>query len=280
MDRRKFLKYMGAAGVGATMFWHGDTLFGLRGGKKEALAAIPGGTLDPKVVPKYVTPLVIPPVMPNNGTANVYSIAVKQFTQQILPGGPGGFPVTNVWSYGASGNLAGTLNYPAFTIEAVRGTPTTVTWINGLVDGFNNYLPHLLPVDQTLHWANPPGGTAGRDMRPDFTTTPGPYLGPVPIITHVHGMERVADWSDGYAEAWFLPNAGNIPAGYAPVGTWYNFFQGKATTGPWAAGTATFAYPNSQRPSTAWYHDHTLGMTRLNGPTSSWTSRMSSSAKA
>ena len=27
-------------------------------------------------------------------------------------------------------------------------------------------------VDPTLHWANPPGGTAGRDMRPTFTATP------------------------------------------------------------------------------------------------------------
>src|SRR5581483_718279 len=32
----------------------------------------------------------------------------------------------------------------------------------------------------------------------------------------------------------------------------------------WTAGSATFQYPNSQRASTAWYHDHALGMTRLN----------------
>ena len=31
--------------------------------------AVPGGTLDPLTIPKYVTPLVIPPVMNNNGTA-------------------------------------------------------------------------------------------------------------------------------------------------------------------------------------------------------------------
>ena len=100
-------------------------------------------------------------------------------------------------------------------------------------------------------------------MRPTFTTTPGPYTGPVPIVTHVHGMEGVSDWSDGYAEAWFLPAAGNIPTGFATVGTWYDFFNTKSGLG-WATGTATFKYPNTQRPSTAWYHDHTLGMTRLN----------------
>ena len=60
------------------------------------------------------------------------------------------------------------------------------------------------------------------------TATPGPYTGPVPIVTHVHGAVGVGDESDGYAEAWYLPAASNIPAGYATEGTWYDFFAGKA----------------------------------------------------
>ena len=32
----------------------------------------------------------------------------------------------------------------------------------------------------------------------------------------------------------------------------------------WGPGFAIFQYPNDQRESTLWYHDHTLGMTRLN----------------
>ena len=130
-----------------------------------------------------------------------------------------------------------------------------------------NYLPHLLPVDPTLHWANPPGGVAGRDTRPTFTTTPGPYTGPVPIVTHVHGAVGVGDESDGYAEAWYLPAASNIPAGYATDGTWYDFFKrqgSRAVRRDWGPGFATFQYPNANRASTIWYHDHTLGMTRLN----------------
>ena len=95
------------------------------------------------------------------------------------------------------------------------------------MDADGNYLPHLLPVDPTLHWANPPGGNDGRDTRPDFDTTPGAYTGPVPIVTHVHGAVGVGDESDGYAEAWFLPDAGNIPDGYATEGTWYDFFGGQ-----------------------------------------------------
>ncbi|UCF63653.1 MAG: multicopper oxidase domain-containing protein, partial [bacterium] len=120
-----------------------------------------------------------------------------------------------------------------------------------------------------LHWANPPGGVAGRDTRPDFTgqPTPGPYTGPVPMVTHVHGAVGVGDESDGYAEAWYLPAAGDIPGGYATEGTWYNFFAGKAAANfgaTWGSGFATFEYPNLNRASTIWYHDHTLGMTRLN----------------
>ena len=201
--------------------------------------------------------------------ADYYEISMKQFPQQILPVG---LPATTVWGYGAvaAASKRGLLihNAPSLTIEAKHDRPVQIKWINDLVDGSRNYLPHLLPVDQTLHWANPPGGNAGRDTRPDFTgqPTPGVYTGPVPMVTHVHGAVGVGDESDGYAEAWYLPDANDI-AGYATEGTWYNFFSGKAAAGYGAAsgtGYATFQYPNPDRASTNWYHDHTLGMTRLN----------------
>jgi FtsP/CotA-like multicopper oxidase with cupredoxin domain len=154
------------------------------------------------------------------------------------------------------------------TIEARTGRPVVVKWINDLKDGNGDYLPHLLPVDPTLHWANPPGGLMHRDTRPTFAATPGPYTGPVPIVTHVHGAVGVGDESDGYAEAWYLPDLGTkLPAGYADRGSWYDFFKGKAATNygaTWGPGFATFRYPNANRASTIWYHDHTLGMTRLN----------------
>ena len=215
--------------------------------------------------------------MPRAGTiklksgksADYYEISMKQITQQILPAG---LPTTTVWGYGAvkSASKGGLLlhNAPSLTIEAQAGRPVRVKWINDLKDANGNYLSHLLPVDQTLHWANPPGGTTGRDTRPTFTSTPVPYTGPVPMVTHVHGAVGVGDDSDGYAEAWYLPNLGtNLPAGYADRGTWYNFFAGKAAANygvTWGPGFATFQYPNANLASTIWYHDHALGMTRLN----------------
>jgi FtsP/CotA-like multicopper oxidase with cupredoxin domain len=197
-----------------------------------------------------------------------YEIAVRQFQQQVLPAG---LPPTTVWSYG-SVNHPASFNFPAFTIEAKWRAPVRVKWINDLKDANNQFLPHLLPVDPTLHWANPGGGMAERDTRPSFASTPGSYTGPVPIVTHLHGAAGVGDESDGYAEAWYVPAAANIPPGYATEGTWYDFFKSKFQSlrsaghpsDTWQPGTATFQYPNDQRASTLWYHDHTLGLTRLN----------------
>lgn len=266
--RRTFLKYTGGTVL---------TLFAVnRFGVPVAIAQIPGGSLDPSVVPKFQTPLLIPPVMPKAALftqlggkrVDYYEIALRQLSQQILPAG---LPATTVWGYGAvaTGSKRGLLlhNAPSLTIEATWNTPVRVKWINDLKDAAGNFLPHLLPVDPTLHWANPPGSTAGRDTRPTFNSTPAPYTGPVPMITHVHGAVGVGDESDGYAEAWYLPDASNIPADFAREGSWYEFFAGKALAKfgeTWGPGFATFQYPNSNRASTLWYHDHTLGMTRLN----------------
>ena len=260
-SRRNFLKI--------SLLGGGGLLLGGRWAVRPLLAQLPGGSLDPIYISKYAMPLVIPPAMPRTtkivqtGGKNIdyYEIAVRQFQQQILPAP---LPATTVWSYGSM-NHPGSFHYPAFTLEAKWKAPLRVQWINDLKDPYTgNYLPHILPVDPTLHWANPPGGYAGRDIRPEFETTPGPYTGPVPIVTHVHGAHTHQE-SDGYPEAWFLPDAANINPAFAKTGTFYDIFQASSPLGSdWAPGTAVFQYPNDQRATTLWYHDHTLGMTRLN----------------
>ncbi|MBN1148539.1 MAG: multicopper oxidase domain-containing protein [Anaerolineales bacterium] len=271
ISRRDFLRLSGAGVLSLYVATRGKFLL-------RAQAQIPGGTLSPHDVPKYMTPMLIPPVMPKANKLNnkmgknvdYYEISMKQFPQQVLPTP---LPATLLWGYGAvsSGSKRGLSlhNAPSLTIEARWNTPVRVKWINDLVDENGNYLPHLLPVDSTLHWANPPGGLDYRDTRPDYTgqSTPVAYTGPVPMVTHVHGAVGVGDESDGYAEAWYLPDAPNIDPNYARVGTWYDFFAGKAAANfgeVWGPGFATFEYPNLNRASTIWYHDHTLGMTRLN----------------
>lgn len=242
------------------------------GGSLAGAGAIPGGTLNPRLIPKYASPLIVPPEMPaaavNADGSKRYDIEVVQFDQRILPpfdndGKP--LSPTTVWSYGATG-IPATRNYPAFTIEVEKDSNAEIIWRNNLVDDLGNPRPHLLPVDRSLHWANPErlpcmDGTARTDCRPaasNGTILQQRYLGPVPLITHVHGAHTGPE-SDGYPEAWYLP-PGVDPALYATEGRLANQYGVSNTSN----GTATFNYPNDQKSTTLWYHDHTLGMTRLN----------------
>ena len=63
----------------------------------------------------------------------------------------------------------------------------------------------------------------------------------VRTVTHLHGACVMPD-ADGYPEAWIAPNGDHGP-GYKP-------------------GAST--YPNCQQSTTLWYHDHCIGITRLN----------------
>lgn len=277
-------------------------------------APLPGGTVDPLSIPKYVIPLVIPPVMNNAGTSDDYDIAVRQFKQQILPGGiwntlngrKDKFKATTVWSYGPAadplpdsrgfGGKKGVapapnsqFNYPAYTIEARKNRPVSVDWVNDLKNPKNGkYLQHLIPVDQTLHWANPLAdcisGSPRTDCRGDNELV---YKGPVPIVTHVHGA-HVGPESDGYPEAWWLPDpAGSnflctsdpTQAGKKRGGRVMYMCEGSLANGYGAAntnvtpGVASYTYRNDQPSTTLWYHDHSLGMTRNNlyaGPAGFW----------
>jgi spore coat protein A, manganese oxidase len=63
----------------------------------------------------------------------------------------------------------------------------------------------------------------------------------VRTIVHVHGAQVLPD-SDGYPDSWYTPDGkvGGVP------------------------GTNPAHYPNDQPATTLWYHDHALGITRLN----------------
>jgi FtsP/CotA-like multicopper oxidase with cupredoxin domain len=276
--------------------------------------AVPGGTLDPTGIPKYATPLVIPPVLYDDQGGTVpldVEVAQRQFTQQQLPStgciaasdaqvAAGGtaiacvgdaFPKTTLWGYGNPAKPA-TFNNPAFTFEVTKDTMTTVKWMNQLTDGAGKYLPHVITdsagnpiIDQTLHWAAPnqdcrngaTGPTGETDCR---GASDQPYTGPIPMVVHVHGA-HVGPGSDGYPESWWLPNGADAgidctnlatyPATPADLtddfdcnGTFFESAEGADTATALGQGYAIDMYPNDQPTSTLWYHDHSLGITRLN----------------
>jgi len=148
-----------------------------------------------------------------------YEIAARQFRGWVGLADPRtGRPVeTTLWGYEG--------RYPGPTIDVRRGEPITVRWMNELAAG-GRALPHLLPVDRSIHIAH---------------TKSGPPSG-VPIVTHLHGG-HVESQSDGDPEAWFTPQF--------------------AERGP-AFAKESYRYDNDQEAATLWYHDHALGLTRLN----------------
>ncbi len=233
--------------------------------------------LDPKTIPKYVNQLVaaIPVYEPTNvtdGSGNLvrqdYDINMTYFREQILPAGtplvgsPDG--MTTVWGYqGKVRLLDGTIlpsfaNSPSATFEATAGVPMNVTWRN------NIDVPQFLPVDPTIIWADPANPTPGtmRIWQPPFPAFPGIFsdgIGttlnaqtPVPLVTHVHGLE-VQSYSDGGPDEWFTYDGIHGPG--------YSTNSSLADT---PGNEAVYYYPNEQQPTTLWYHDHALGMTRLN----------------
>jgi spore coat protein A, manganese oxidase len=250
--RRQFVK--GGVVAGGALALGGPHLLTSR-------TAEAASTLDPTTIPKFVTPLKILPAMPPTSPNN-FHVAKRRFAAQVLPAG---MPKSLVDGYGVP-NDPSTFSTPGWTIETTANVNTSVTWMNQLVDSNNNFLPPLFTVDPTLHWANPPGGISGRDSAPTFTSTPPPYTGPVPMVVHLHGTHDFEE-SDGLPETWFLPNAANIPAGYALNGTDYENFRAEAQQRwgvQWDPGTLTSVYPNTQRAGQLIYHAHPLGMTRLN----------------
>ncbi|MEE4175656.1 MAG: hypothetical protein V2I57_15530, partial [Xanthomonadales bacterium] len=253
--------------------------------------ALPGGTLDPTIIPKYVTPLVIPPVLYDDAGGEEpldVEVAQRQIRQRMLPRrdlNGQRLPRTPLWAYGNPDDES-TFNHPSFTIEVTKDTESRIKWINELVrEGNGRYLRHILKdengdplVDQTLHWAAPNQDCMDGIPRTDCRgASAEPYTGPVPMVVHVHGA-HVGPGSDGYPEAWWLPDAENIDCinveGYPKTdttrddfdcnGTFFESGEGADTEDALGEGYALDIYPNDQPSTTLWYHDHTLGITRLN----------------
>ena len=182
--------------------------------------------LDPTTLTKYIDPLpnplgnVLSPVGTLDG-ATFYQVEMTQFSQQLHSQ----IPATTVWGYSGLG-FNGT--YPGPTFEVRRGELVKVDWINNLRDGSGNPLPHLLPVDTTIHGAQP-------DV-PEVRT-----------VAHLHGA-HVEAASDGFPEYWYSADP-TAPA--------------NGMGGP-AGNHVVYTYHNQQPATTLWYHDHGLGITRLN----------------
>ncbi len=131
---------------------------------------------------------------------------------------------TRLWGFGQGGNF----RHLGGIIAAKRGSPVQIT--------FRNKLPptHILPVDRSIM------GTEGQDNRADV---------------HLHG--GFVPWtSDGGPFAWWDPN------GHTGPSFLNNHVLRPGQSVP--SNEAEYYYPNNQSARLVWYHDHSLGTTRLN----------------
>ena len=136
-------------------------------------------------------------------------------------------PETTLWGYGNVKDA--TFRHLGGAILAKSGTPVRVRWSNELPD------VHPLPVD---------------------TTVVDPYIDGGPkynrAAPHLHG--GLVPWmSDGGPFHWFSPG-GEVKG--PSVVNWLPGEDGTPTDDYW--------YPNNQSARMMWYHDHAVGITRLN----------------
>jgi len=171
------------------------------------LAAPKVPLINPTSLARFVDPLPVPsvaraasqrkhPAYPGR-TLPCYRIEMRECKLHLHRD----IPVTSLWGYDGT--------FPGPTIQARRGEPLLVEWVNALPSR------HFLPIDHTIH-----GAERGK---PD-----------VRAVTHVHGARAPAS-SDGFPEDWYTPGH-----------------------------SALYHYPNGQDAATLWYHDHAMGITRLN----------------
>jgi spore coat protein A, manganese oxidase len=165
-----------------------------------------------------------------------YTIDIAQYRDRLHPA----LAPTTLWGFQSVKNLGGTppQRHLGGIIVGERGKPIQIT--------FRNKLPnaHILPVDTSLM------GAAGARNR---------------TCVHMHG--GLVPWtSDGGPFTWFRPRNGLLDAGpfYGPSAAHGPLNIYRIINPDLHIGEAEVYYPLHQSARLLWYHDHAVGITRLN----------------
>jgi FtsP/CotA-like multicopper oxidase with cupredoxin domain len=228
INRRDFVKLSTLAGAGmAVPGWAGRAF-------AEVLAS---GLSDPALQPKFanLVPNALAPAFHYQpDEMGRFRVSLRQTEQETgLLGRKGRRLSTRVWGYGDErGPTWPGRTFQVKSVSAGGPAETVVRWENDLGR------KHLLPIDTSLHWAY---------SLPGYQKFSIQNAG-VPIVTHLHG---------GHSDFQF---DGNPEFFYSP---------GNRVVGPqWAkvpgGFTNEFRYDNDVPAGNLWYHDHALGITRLN----------------
>jgi FtsP/CotA-like multicopper oxidase with cupredoxin domain len=253
LSRRNFLK-LSIAGGAASYVATRRSFFNV------AMAAqSPQIPLNSKNIPQFVDEL--PDLLANDSLiidngSTIPLVMTERKANVLSTGTLPGYQGTWTWSYLAPGqnNRA---SYLGPVIVAARNQPTEIKFTNNL--GFSdttNVLAYKYSTDQTLHWADPKNNEANmwnHMARPPLPGEDGAqnYTGPIPACPHLHGG-YVPPVLDGGPDSWFTSDGSYIGHGYY------------SRDGISLKNYCIYRYPNGQEEALVWFHDHTLGATRLN----------------
>jgi spore coat protein A len=267
-----------------------------------ALAGVnPQTPIAGSTIPQFKQALPLLTLAPQNGTfttivstntsfTSPLQLSICEFQSKVLPPGtfaPNVQPLTWTWGYfpGPTCPTTPQDTYLGPVLVNVRNVPTTIKYTNQLPwISSTNVLAYKFSTDQTIHWADPLGGEmnmchmASGDppqwgvgipaFQSQCSLNFGEYVvdpatntrafNPVGIaaVPHLHGGE-VPPVLDGGPDAWFTSFNAN--------GTYehgHDYYTNPLV--PAAFNEAVYSYPNSQSQAPLWFHDHTLGATRLN----------------
>ena len=245
-------------------------------------------------IPKFVNQLPLLSVAPGGTMQTVFgngplTVNMEEFYANVLPLGTPivNNPATTTYTPTA-GEIAGTTvpqtrvfgyweSTTGGTLPAVRDTylgpvivnarnggSTNITYVNNLgTAATTNVLFYRYAIDQTLHWADPLGVLLGtpeenycfQQAKLGIVPAPGDdcaqnYTGSIPAVPHLHGGEIPGEL-DGGPDAWWTSDGLHYGhAYYSAAGA--------------VANEAIYKYPNTQEAAPIWFHDHGLGITRLN----------------
>ena len=202
--------------------------------------------LDPSTQEKFVNPM---PVIKDAGLrvdltsgGDHLTVQMKQTSKWLglIDPNTNNPLMTTVWGYDFPSTGLGA-TYPGATIVAQKNKKVFIEWRSDELPG------QFLPVDASLHLAHPepdPADLPPTPTRSDTIQWIRDWYGEgnVPTVTHLHGGHTESE-SDGLPEAWFTQDGGEHGAYWKKQ---------------------EYQYDNTQESATLWYHDHALGITRLN----------------
>ena len=158
-----------------------------------------GNLIDPEIQPKFTT--IVPNALAKQGritrrdkykkNQNLRVVAGQYTHKTGLVDSNNNPLLTPVWGYGKNKHK---VSWPGGTIETFQNKRVKILWKNKLIHN-RQPLAHLLPVDDSFHWAY---GISGYKS---FTISQNG----VPLVPHVHGA-HVDTISDGNPEYFFTPN--------------------------------------------------------------------------